>query len=136
METKNNLAPLETDDNAQKRIDQVRALREQASKGGLTFEGYLTPDLALWVLDKIENGLFLDPGEAVSTYADQAKEIEPYPDIHRQIQNCIVQNGIKSGVAEGISAHEFIEELLNNPEKDFVKPAVWIKIQQDGQTDS
>jgi hypothetical protein len=40
------------------RIAQARALREQAGKGGLRFEAYLPPDLAEWLLDLIERGVF------------------------------------------------------------------------------
>ena len=46
-------------------IAQAKALREQACKGGLSFEVFLPSGLAEWVLDFVERGVFVDPSEAV-----------------------------------------------------------------------
>ena len=36
-----------------------------AAAGGLRYEAYLPPDMALWLLESIEQGVFNDPPEAV-----------------------------------------------------------------------
>jgi hypothetical protein len=48
--------PMEWPDLADKAhaVEQVRRLRNQAAAGGLKFEAYLPPDLAIWLLDRIE----------------------------------------------------------------------------------
>ena len=51
QELKENKHWLENEETAQQRIEQARTLKNHASKGGLKFEAYLTPDLAVWVLD-------------------------------------------------------------------------------------
>lgn len=66
---------LETDKTAQQRVDQARSLKEQAKTGGLKFEAYLPSSLAEWVLDMVEDGVFLDPCEAIFVYMGQAKDI-------------------------------------------------------------
>jgi antitoxin ParD1/3/4 len=40
------------------------ALKAQAAAGGLRFEAYLPPDMAVWLLELIEQGTFKDPDEA------------------------------------------------------------------------
>ena len=46
-------------------VEQAKRLRNQVAEGGLRFEAYLPPSLALWLLDLIEQDTFLDPSEAV-----------------------------------------------------------------------
>jgi hypothetical protein len=136
QKTKTNLLWCETPETAQKRVEQARSLKGQAEKGGLKMEIWLDSCSALWILNKIEEGVFMDPAEAVQVYVGQAREIDPYPEVKRQILNCFIQNGIESGVAEGVSAHEFMGELLKESEYDCADPAVWVKIQQNEPNDS
>ena len=42
---------------------QAQSIRDAASDGGLRFHAYLPPALALWLLDRIEDGMFIDPSE-------------------------------------------------------------------------
>lgn len=37
---------------------QAQVLRDPTTQGGLRFQAYLPPRLALWVLDRIEQGVF------------------------------------------------------------------------------
>ena len=37
-------------------VEQAKRLRNQVNEGGLRFEAYLPPSLALWLLDLIEQG--------------------------------------------------------------------------------
>ena len=46
-------------------VEQAKRLRNQVAEGGLRFEAYLPPSLALWLFDLIEQDRFLDPSEAV-----------------------------------------------------------------------
>ena len=66
-------------------IAQARTLREQARKGGLRFEAYLPPNLAEWVLDLVEEGVFTDPGEAVFVILGEHKDLEPHADLREEI---------------------------------------------------
>ncbi|MFC5387770.1 hypothetical protein ACFPLB_17570, partial [Aquamicrobium segne] len=42
-------------------VEQAKRLRNQVAEGGLRFEAYLPPSLALWLLDRIEGQKYLDP---------------------------------------------------------------------------
>ena len=62
-------------------VEQAKQLRDQAAKGGLRFEAYLPPSLALWLLDLIEQDTFLDPSEAVFVILGEHKELAPHADL-------------------------------------------------------
>jgi hypothetical protein len=61
------LADWRTPEDRERDIAQAKALREQASEGGLRFEVFLPPGLAEWILDLVALGVFVDPSEAVFT---------------------------------------------------------------------
>ena len=65
-------------------IAQAKALREQASKGGLRFEAYLPSGLAEWLLDFVERGVFTDPSEAVFVILAEQKDLEPHADLREE----------------------------------------------------
>ena len=65
-------------------IAQAKALRTQASQGGLRFEVYLPPALAEWVLDFVERGVFVDPSEAVFVVLGEHKDLEPHADLRQE----------------------------------------------------
>jgi hypothetical protein len=48
----------------------------------LRFQAFLPPILALWILDRIERGVFTDPSEAVFVLLDEARELELEPHQH------------------------------------------------------
>jgi Arc/MetJ-type ribon-helix-helix transcriptional regulator len=73
------------------RIAQARALREQAGKGGLRFEAYLPPDLAEWLLELIERGVFADPSEAVFVMLGEHRDLEPHDDLRHELLQRTVQ---------------------------------------------
>lgn len=66
-------------------VEQAKQLRDQAAKGGLRFEAYLPPSLALWLLDLIEQDTFLDPSEAVFVILGEHKELAPHADLRREL---------------------------------------------------
>jgi hypothetical protein len=58
-------------------VEQVKRLRNQAAAGGLKFEAYVPPDLAVWLLDRIEQGNFVDPSEATFVLLGEARDLNP-----------------------------------------------------------
>ena len=56
-------------------VEQAKRLRNQVAEGGLRFEAYLPPSLALWLLDLIEQDTFLDPSEAVFVILGEHKGV-------------------------------------------------------------
>ncbi len=66
-------------------VEQAKRLRNQVNEGGLKFEAYLPPSLVLWLFDRIEQGQFLDPSEAVFVILGEHKELEPHADLRREL---------------------------------------------------
>ena len=65
--------------------DQAKALREQARAGGLRFEAYLTGDMADWLLERVERGMFVDPSEAVFAIVRDFMDMEPHRDLRDEL---------------------------------------------------
>jgi antitoxin ParD1/3/4 len=74
-----------TAEQKQKCVAQAKALRKQAAEGGLRFEAYLPPQLAEWLLERIEKGVFLDPSEAVFVLLGEYEELEPHTDLRQEL---------------------------------------------------
>jgi len=64
---------------------QAQDLRDLARDGGLRFQAYLPPEIALWLLDHVENDTFHDPSEAAFVLFREAKELEPHTDIRSEL---------------------------------------------------
>jgi antitoxin ParD1/3/4 len=109
---------------ATQRIAQAKAMRDQARKGGLRFEAYLPPELADWVLELIERGVFTDPSEAVFVILGEHRDLEPHADLREEILRRSCQAAMDDP-RPGIP-HEKIEERLRElaarPRPD---PALW-----------
>jgi hypothetical protein len=105
-------------------VAQAKALREQAKKGGLSFEAYLPPELADWLLGLIERGEFLDPSEAAFVILGEHQELEPHADLRRELLKRIVQSSMDDP-RPGIPAEEVFEELRKELEGPQPEPAVW-----------
>jgi hypothetical protein len=119
---------IETDETAQQRIDQARRLKDQAKTGGLKFEAYLTPDLAGWVLDMVEEGIFVDPCEAIFVYMGQAKDIEPHDDLKEEILRRRIQEGIDDAEGGRTYTADEVKQHLEEVRRRRAAPAVWKKI--------
>ncbi len=107
-------------------IEQARHLRDQAAKGGLRFEAYLPSELALWLLDRIEQGTFLDPSEAVFVIMGEHEELEPHADLRRELFKRRIQ-AAADDPRPGISAEEMWEKLREVTKEPRQEPATWEK---------
>lgn len=111
-------------------IQQAQALRDSAKEGGLRFQAYLPPELALWVLDRIERGVFTDLSEAVFVLLDEARELEPHQDLRQEL----LKRRILSAANDphpGVSFEEFIAKLEATRKTPRPEPAIWLPIEDD-----
>jgi Arc/MetJ-type ribon-helix-helix transcriptional regulator len=108
------------------RIAQARALKEQGRKGGLRFEAYLPPDLAEWLLDHIERGVFADPSEAVFVILGEHRELEPHADLRHELlrRACLAAIDDPRPAISGDDAEKRLRELVGAPRPEA---AVWRK---------
>jgi antitoxin ParD1/3/4 len=106
--------------------DQARALRPQAAAGGLRFEAYLPSELANWLLDRIERGVFADPSEAVFVILGQYRELEPHADLREELLRRTVKAAIDDP-RPALSKLEVEERLHKLVEVPHTEPAVWQK---------
>lgn len=104
---------------------QAQDVRHAASEGGLRFQAYLPPALALWLLDRIEMGMFIDPSEAVSVLLDEARELEPHLDLRQDLLKRRILNAADDP-RPVIPADEFIAKFEAMRGKPRPEPAVWL----------
>lgn len=112
-----------TDDPPAERA-QARDLREQARAGGLRFEAYLPPDLADWLLARIEAGVFADPSEAVFAMLGEARDLE----LHDDLRGELLRRRLETAGADLTSARpadEVFDELQRELAKPLPAPARW-----------
>jgi antitoxin ParD1/3/4 len=105
-------------------VAQAAALKEQASKGGLRFETYLPSGLAAWVLDLVERGVFVDPGEAVFVILGEHRELEPHIDLRQESMKRSLDAAMKEPT---LSLEEFTERMQKRFDGPRPEPAVWQK---------
>ena len=91
-------------------VEQAKRLRNQVAEGGLRFEAYLPPSLALWLLDRIEGGKYLDPSEAVFVILGEHEELEPHADLRQELFKRSIQ-AAADDPRPGISGEEMIRRL-------------------------
>ena len=107
-------------------VEQAEQLRDHAAKGGLRFEAYLPPSLALWLLDRIERGQFLDPSEAVFVILGEHKELEPHADLRRELLKRSIQPAADDP-RPGISGEEMKALRREKRKAPLPEPARWEK---------
>ena len=122
-------ASWETPAAAAARVAQARALRERVATGGLRFEAYLPPDLALWVLDMVERGTFTSPSEAVFVFMGQAQELDPHHDLRRELFRRRIEAAREGPFIEAEEVWDRLEEEMRN----WTEPATWRRIGPDGE---
>jgi antitoxin ParD1/3/4 len=113
-----------TADEKAKNIAQAKALREQAQKGGLRFEAYVPPGLAEWLLELIEQGVFVDPSEAVFVILGEHKDLEPHADLRRELLKRILQAAIDDP-RPSIPHEEVTARLRKLAAEPRPEPAEW-----------
>ena len=59
----------------------ITSVRRQAAEGGLTFEAYLPPALAEWVIGLVEYEVFHSPSEAVFIAMQSFQELDEHRDL-------------------------------------------------------
>ena len=90
----------------------------------MRFEAYLPPELALWLLDLIEQDTFLDPSEAVFVILGEHKELEPHADLRREL----LKRSIEAAADDprpGISGEELKARLAEMFKDPLPEPTRW-----------
>ncbi len=107
-------------------IAQAKALREQASQGGLRFEVFLPSGLAEWVLDFVARGVFVDPSEAVFVILGEHKDLEPHHDLRTESLKRSLEAAINDP-RPPITLDEFKKKMAERRAEPRPEPAVWPK---------
>jgi len=107
-------------------VEQAGGLRDKAAAGGLKFEAYLPPDLAVWLLDRIEQGKFIDPSEAAFVLLGEARDLEPHADLRNELLKRSIQAAIDDP-RPSIPAEEVWQSLQNKFDNPLPEPAKWEK---------
>jgi antitoxin ParD1/3/4 len=105
-------------------VAQAKALRKQAAEGGLRFEAYLPPQLAEWLLGRIEKGVFLDPSEAVFVVLGEHEDLEPHTDLRQELLRRRLNAAIDDP-RPSIPAQQVFDELRKKMAAPLPEPAVW-----------
>jgi len=106
----------------------IASVRRQAAKGGLTFEAYLPPALAEWVIGLVEHEVFHSPSEAVFIAMQSFQELDEHLDLKQALLNRAIQKGIDAAEEGGGNpAEEVMERLRKAMEEPRAEPAVWDK---------
>jgi hypothetical protein len=105
-------------------VAQAKALRKQAAEGGLRFEAYLPPQLAEWLLERIEKGVFLDPREAVFVMLGEHEDLEPHIDLRQELLRRRLNAAIDDP-RPSIPAQQVFDELRKKMAAPRPEPAVW-----------
>ena len=109
------------------RSAQARALRAQAVvKGGLRFEAYLPPDLAEWLLDLVERGVFADPSEAVFAILGEHRDLEPHADLRDELLRRSCQSAMDDP-RPPLAGDELEKYFRDLSAATLPAPAVWRK---------
>lgn len=106
--------------------EQAGSLRQQARLGGLKFEAYLPPNIADWILERVEQGVFRDPAEAIFVYMTQAKDISVTPGLADRIEEAILSERCRKFDSEQTKTYTW-EEVKAQLESDMGErhPAVY-----------
>jgi antitoxin ParD1/3/4 len=108
--------------------NDIASVRRQAAEGGLRFEAYLPPGLAVWVISLVEQGIFHSPSEAVFVAMQSFRELDQHPDVKRELLNRTLQTRVASAdEGGGIPAEQVMARLRELAEGPRAEPAVWDK---------
>lgn len=108
-------------------IEQAQRLKQQAREGGLRFEAFLTSELAVWVLELIEQGVFTSPSEAVWVLLGESRDFREHPDMRREL----LKRGIRASIDDprpSIPHEEVLKTLREHIARHRLEPAEWLKM--------
>ncbi|MFM7333450.1 MAG: hypothetical protein ACKO2N_03655 [Tabrizicola sp.] len=109
---------------------QAQIVRAAAAEGDLRFHAYLPPKLALWLLDRIEQGMFIDPSKAAFVLLDEARVLEQHSDLRQELLKRRVLSAADDP-RPSIPAEEFMAKFEATRKKLRPEPAVWVLKQED-----
>src|SRR5712691_361499 len=90
----------------------IASVRRQAAEGGLTFEAYLPPALAEWVIRLVELEVFHSPAEAVFVALQSFREMDDHPDVKQDLLKRMLQQSMDSREeGGGIPAEDVMARL-------------------------
>jgi antitoxin ParD1/3/4 len=107
-------------------IAQASSLKEAARAGGLRFEAYLPPELAVWFLEMIEQGLFDAPSQAAFVLLGEAHELHPHDDLRKELLRRTLQAAMDDH-RPSIPAEEAFKRLREELSAPLPEPALWKK---------
>ncbi len=119
-----------TREHRERDIAQAKALKDQARQGGLRFEVFLPPDLAEWILNLVERGVFIDPSEAVFVKLGEQRELEPHADLRQEL----LKRSLRASVDDPeppLSIEEASARMRVRAEGPRIEPADWIRSKPD-----
>jgi hypothetical protein len=115
-------------------IAQAKALKDQAGKGGLRFEAYLPPELAMWLLGLIERGVFTDPSEVAFVILGEHKDLEPHADLRQEALRRSIQ-AATDDPHPGFSIED-VRQQLEKLRTERQAPAVWQRPPRAAESDA
>jgi len=113
-------------DAEERRVGAAHAasLKAQAAAGGLRFEIFLPPGLAVWLLDLVEKGLFKDPAEAAFVMLGEQQDLWAYPDLRRDLLRRTVE-AAANDPRPAVSAEAVFTKLDAMLAAPLPRAAVW-----------
>ena len=100
--------------------------KKQVAEGGLRFEAYLPPDLALWIVELVEQGDFTAPSEAVFVALQTYQEMDRHPDVKKELMRQMLTDTEKEIEQGKVILHEEVmAELERMTSQPSPEPAVW-----------
>jgi len=84
----------------------------------------LPPQLAEWLLERIEKGVFLDPSEATFVLLGEQEELEPHIDLRQELLRGRLDAAINDP-RPSLPAKEVFDELRKKLSAPRPEPAVW-----------
>lgn len=114
--TESNQHWAETEKMAALRIEQANSLLEKVNQGsGMSFDAFVTSDLAQWLLEKVKHGDFVDPGEAIYYLLQEVKELEPHQDLRQELLKRQLEESSKGPFLDGQEVMRNLQEKMNEP---------------------
>lgn len=100
--------------------------RKQVAEGGLRFQAYLPPSLALRVIELVEQGAFTSPSEAIFVAMQAFQEMERHPGVKEELLRRMLAEAEKEvEQGGGITHEEVLADLEKWKSQARPEPAIW-----------